>query len=191
MSAWVKVGMVGLMMLGLAVGLSGCCCVGSIPGLSGVPGLGGITGGEPGGIVKPPEVGTPETGSGGEKPSVLTKGLSDIPVYPGASQQEGGELPFLFKAMTSQYSSFEWRMYTTGDDTGKAAKWYQDEMPKNGWEGTVLMAGEGETGSEGAMLTYGKNMNESGEPQIIAFIMIGKDNEKTSIIIVRAETKKE
>lgn len=177
--------LVTALMVAVLISLGGCCCAG-LPGLGGMFGPGGIDVDVPTDIqpdLEMPEIDEPEV-----KPDRPPTGLPDIPVYPGASHDQEGDMPFWFRAMTGEYARFDWRVYTTGDPAGRVVDFYENEMPNRGWEGAAMgMGAEMGEAEGGAMLTYSKGENAEGEPEVVALIFVAPEDGETSIIVVRAE----
>ncbi len=63
---------------------------------------------------------------------------SDIPVYPGAGEEETFSMAAA-GGQTGDFERIEWRYYSTGDNVSKVADFYKSKMPGNGWSEVMAM----------------------------------------------------
>jgi hypothetical protein len=64
--------------------------------------------------------------------------MRNIPIYPGATEVMEESAPPMPGAVGG-YQDIEARLYETGDDKDSVCDFYEDEMPKAGWDKILLM----------------------------------------------------
>jgi len=145
--------MISLLVL-TALGATGCCCLpcGDLGGLLGA---------------------TTMTTSAGD--------YADIPPYPGAQRLKEVAIPGLVKTLVEGLSGgkFDVKGYSTRDDPARVVKFYDQEMPNQGWSGSFSAGATGTTTGQLGQFQKGENT--------IAVIMVDKDSAtgETVIIIMR------
>jgi hypothetical protein len=123
------------------------------------------TNGEP---TAPAEKETPSSGGG------FT--WDDMPVYPGATTDEG-----TWTSVTKDNAHFESHLYETNDSLSAVADFYKSEMPKNGWN----QQGWAQVGAENAVGVFVKN-NE----QDTANVNLKKEGDRVLILLQRVHEDK-
>ncbi len=99
----------------------------------------------------------------------------DMPIYGGMSQIQKGSWS-IPADQDEDYSTFVWRYFETGDDAGKIAEFYKNEMPSKGWKNQGWM--DIQTSSWGMFVK--NNENDA------AMVWISSESDTTNIALWRA-----